>query len=275
MSKWHNEIGKPLSSLEWLEVHHNAKLLERENFVKKVLLKNKPKKIIDLGCASGLWLDVFNKFLPNECEFVGIDIDCKSINEAKKRSKKWNRKISFINIDISKDTSKIPDGDMFLAFNMFSYIDNADYFIDIIKSKLNPNGMLVVRQYDGATIRFGPMSSENRNYMDDSIFNALGDSKQFRHFDLDRVYKSINNSVFTNKEIYFETFQKHSPFTKEFDAYFKGTVEWTNNYLNNIEAQSLEEWYTKYNNQIGYYFLENYLVSLLSCGTSANSHKSK
>ena len=32
MSKWHNKIGKPLSSLEWLETHHNAKLIERKGF---------------------------------------------------------------------------------------------------------------------------------------------------------------------------------------------------------------------------------------------------
>ena len=39
MSKWHNKIGKPLSSLEWLETHHNAKLIEREIFVQKILEK--------------------------------------------------------------------------------------------------------------------------------------------------------------------------------------------------------------------------------------------
>ena len=39
MSKWHNKTGKPLSSLEWLEVHHNAKLDEREIFVKGYVFK--------------------------------------------------------------------------------------------------------------------------------------------------------------------------------------------------------------------------------------------
>lgn len=40
MSKWHNKIGKPLSSLEWLETHHNAKLIEREIFVQKNFRKD-------------------------------------------------------------------------------------------------------------------------------------------------------------------------------------------------------------------------------------------
>ena len=119
------------------------------------------------------------------------------------------------------------------------------------------------------------MSSNNRNYMDESLFNAVSDSNQFRHYDLDRVYNTIQNSSFSNKIIYFETFQKHSPFSKEFNKYFKGTVEWTLSYLNNMETKTLEDWYKVYNNQSGYYFIENYLISLLSCDSSANSHKSE
>ena len=145
MSKWHNKIGKPLSSLEWLETHHNAKLIEREIFVQKILERIKPKKIIDLGCASGLWLDIFNKFLPAECEFVGIDINNDSINEAKKLSENWNRRIDFLNIDISKDFNKIPEGDLFLCFNMFPYIKDADLFIEQIKHKVVSNGLFVIR----------------------------------------------------------------------------------------------------------------------------------
>lgn len=275
MSKWHNKTGKALSSLEWLETHHNAKLLERETFVKNILKKIKPKKIIDLGCASGLWLNLFNQYLPDECEFIGIDISSDSIEEAKKNSSNWKRKISFLNMDISKDFHKIPDGDLFLVFNMFPYIDDANSFIEEIRKKISNNGLFVIRQYDGGTIRFGPMRSENRNYMDDSLFTAVEGSKQFRHYDLDRVYKAIEDSTFLNKITYFETLQKHSPFMNEFHEYFKGTVEWTINYLNKEEAKNLQNWYKEYHNQSGYYFLENYLVSFMSCGISANSHKSK
>jgi hypothetical protein len=111
----------------------------------------------------------------------------------------------FLNIDISKDFNKIPEGDLFLCFNMFPYIKDADLFIEQIKHKVVSNGLFVIRQYDGGTMRFGPMSNEQRNYMNDSLFNSVGDSQQFRHYDLDRVYTAIENSSYTNKVKYFET----------------------------------------------------------------------
>lgn len=221
-----------------------------------------------------MWLDVFNKFADKDCEFIGIDIDKDSIVEAEKISKNWSRKVTFLNIDIVNQTSEIPSGDLLLSFNMFSYVNDIDKFMNQIKLKLNKNGVFAIRQYDGGMIRFGPMSSDSRNYMDDSLYTAVGDSEQFKHYDLDRVYSAITKSSFVDKNIYFETFQKHSPFTDDFNNYFKGTVEWTVNYLNSEETKELNKWYTKFNNQPGYYFLENYLVSLLSCGSTANCQRS-
>lgn len=118
------------------------------------------------------------------------------------------------------------------------------------------------------------MSSDNRNYMDDSLYTAVSDSEQFKHYDMDRVYTAITNSNFVNKNLYFEIFQKHSPFAEDFNNYFKATVKWTANYLNSEETKELNKWYTKFDNQPGYYFLENYLVSLLSCASTENSQRS-
>lgn len=274
MTKWHNKSGKPLSSLEWLKIHHSAKLPERKLFVQSLIYNINPKRIIDLGCASGLWLDIFNEFLSKDCEFIGIDINKDSIVEAKKLSKKWDRKVSFLNIDIVNDSNLIPEGDLFLAFNLFCYIEDASSFINIINSKINNDGCFVIRQYDGATMRFGPMPYEDRNYIEDSLFNAVGDSKQFKHYDIDRIYNELINSSFDNKQIFFETFEKHSPFSDDFHQYYKGTIEWTINYINDTESKTLQQWYSNYHNQLGYYFLENYLVSVLSCESPANSQRS-
>jgi len=71
-----NSSGKPLADANWLEIHHRAKLPERIKFAQKLATYN-PKKIVDLGCASGLWLELLNQILPNDCEFIGIDSDQK------------------------------------------------------------------------------------------------------------------------------------------------------------------------------------------------------
>lgn len=86
-----NSSGKPLANSSWLLNHHRAKLPERTAFAKK-LAELHPKKIVDLGCATGLWLELLNEFISSECEFVGIDSDIESLEMAISRSSAWSRK---------------------------------------------------------------------------------------------------------------------------------------------------------------------------------------
>lgn len=263
--EWYNTTGKPLSSSKWLEDHHKAKLPERKKFVQKVLTNFTPTRVIDLGCGTGLWLDLFNEFIDTNCEFIGIDADTHSINEAKERSKNWNRKSDFITCDMYKETDKIPKGDLYLAFNIFPYIHSPNNFIDKIQSKVINDGKLAIRQYDGNTIRFGPMLSEERISIENSLFSSIGQSEQFRHYDLDRIYSVINNSKFKDKNISFETFQRNTPFPNDFINYFDGTIEWTMNYISEYDAEKLGKWYKEYKNSINdNYFVEVDLTAILS-----------
>ena len=264
LSKWYNSSGQPLSSSEWLKDHHKAKLIDRKKFVKKILKNYKPKRIIDLGCATGLWLDLFDEFVAKDCEFIGVDTDSNSIKEAEIKSKSWDRKSKFIVCDILNEAEKIPNGDLFLAFNIFSYIPNAKLFIKTIQSKMNINSKLVIRQYDGNTIRFGPMNSEDRLSMNNSLYSAIGTSQQFHHYDLDRIYSIINDSSFSEKNINFETFQRNAPFPNEFINYFQGTLEWYIYYLSEYDSEKLQKWYELSKKQTDTYFLEVDLTAELS-----------
>ncbi len=263
-SKWYNSSGQPLSSSEWLKNHHLAKLPERKEFIKRLLKDFRPKQIIDLGCGTGLWLDLFNEFVSDDCEFIGIDNDSNSISEAENISKSWNRQSKFIVCDIFNEKDKIPNGDLFLAFNIFPYISNAKLFLEIIQSKMNINAKLAIRQYDGNTMRFGPMSSEDRLSMDNSLYSAVGNSNQFHHYDLDRVYTLISNSSFNNKNIMFEIFQRNTPFPNEFINYFEGTIEWNIHYLSEYDSEKLEKWYQEYKKNASVYFVEVDLTAILS-----------
>jgi trans-aconitate methyltransferase len=129
MSLQENAAGKPLADMNWLLAHHRAKLSERTKFAQKIATLN-PKSIIDLGCASGLWFDLLDKLLPDECDFIGIDCDEELLADATKRSSAWRRKASFIQLDIEKDANQIPPGDLTLAFNIFPYIKDLDTFIN-------------------------------------------------------------------------------------------------------------------------------------------------
>lgn len=257
-----NSTGRPLADPQWLENHHYAKLAERTAFAKRIL-KYKPKKIIDLGCATGLWLDLLNNIIPKECDFIGIDSDNESLQIAIERSKSWNRKSSFFNFDLEKDIEKIPSADIILAFNIFPYIKNIDEFINKIYSK-NPNGTLAIRQYDGAAIRFGPMLTSDRQRLESDLRISMENSKKFSHYDMDRMFNAIYNSNYTSKSVEFELFERKSPFPKEFIPYYKGTLEWTMQHISDMSAHHLKKWIDSDSLLNRRYFFEVDLVAILS-----------
>ena len=257
-----NSTGRPLADAKWLENHHSAKLPERSAFAKR-LANLHPKNIVDLGCATGLWLDLLNRFLPDECEFIGIDSDKESLEVAIERSKLWKRKVSFLQLDLEKDVMKIPPSDLTLAFNIFPYIENLDSFIASLSLK-SPHGVLAVRQYDGASIRFGPMTTAARQKMESDLRVATENSQKFHHYDLDRTFKALRNSNYNNFEYGFELFERISPFSSDFIPYYEGTLMWTCQHLSEASAEHLRKWIEEDPHMINRYFYEVDLVAILS-----------
>lgn len=257
-----NSIGKPLAEASWLENHHRAKLPERLAFAKK-LASLHPKSVIDLGCATGLWLDLLNQTIPSECKFIGIDSDPESLDIALKRSASWDRNVSFYQMDLEKDIEKIPSGDLTLAFNIFPYIQDLDSFIKSISLR-TPRGTLAVRQYDGASIRFGPMKTSERQKMEINLRLATEHSQKFHHYDLDRTFTALRNSAYKSFDYGFELFERVSPFGSDFIPYYTGTLMWTRQHLSEDAAKQLDKWMAEDPQMLNRYFYEVDLVALLS-----------
>ena len=257
-----NASGKPLANSNWLENHHRAKIPERTAFAKR-LAKLQPKKIVDLGCATGLWLELLNEQIPLDCEFIGIDSDAESLEIAISRSKLWSRKTSFMQLDIEKDAMLIPSADLILAFNIFPYIKDLDTFLNTLIKK-SPSSTLAVRQYDGASIRFGPMPTVIRQKIEQDLQLATGSSEKFRHYDLDRTFLALRNSSYTNFEYNFELFERISPFDQAFIPYYEGTLLWTIQHISDASAEFLNNWMEEDINLQNRYFCEVDLIALLS-----------
>lgn len=257
-----NSTGRPLADANWLEIHHRAKLPERTAFAKKLVNTN-PKKLVDLGCATGLWLELLNQLLPIECEFVGIDSDKESLDIAINRSKLWKRKVSFMQLNLEEDVSKVPSSDLTLAFNIFPYINDLDSFINTLAARV-PRGILAVRQYDGASIRFGPMSTSERQKFEMDLRVATENSQKFRHYDLDRTFISLRKSAYKQGDYSFELFERSSPFSEDFIPYYKETLSWTCQNLSDSSAKYLSEWMKEDSLTLNRYFYEVDLVALLS-----------
>lgn len=263
MKTQENSSGKPLADEQWLYDHHRAKLPERTAYAKG-LLNLKPKTILDLGCASGLWLDIFDKIMPDNCSFIGIDCDNNILDSAKKRSKSWSHQATFFKLDLEKDIDKLPPSDLILAFNIFSYIDDLDSFLNRLHRKI-PKGKLAIRQYDGAAIRFGPMPTDKRQMIESSLRLSTEGSNKFRHYDMDRTFESVYRSSYSIIDSHFELFERQYPFEEDFIPYYSHMLDWTCDHISNDASSYLKAWLqsdTDYN--IPRYFSEVDLVMLLS-----------
>lgn len=257
-----NLTGKPLADANWLASHHQAKLPERIAFAKR-MANLKPKSIVDLGCASGLWLEVFNQFLPTECEFIGIDCDEELLNMAVKRSNLWQRKVSFLQMDLENEFSRIPPCDLTLAFNIFPYIQDLNSFVNALSHRI-PRGTLAVRQYDGASIRFGPMPTSKRQEIETELRVAIESSKRFYHYDIDRTFKVLRHSSYQQCNYEFELFNRSSPFPIDFLPYYKETLLWTCQFLSEKSVDYFRTWIDNDPLMLNRYFYEVDLVALLS-----------
>lgn len=241
MSSWRNESGRPLASDAWLQAHHKAKLKERQAFAQRILETN-PRRIVDLGCGTGLWLDLLAANAPIECELIGLDTDEAALEIARMRAQKWQQPHRFNRLDFEAQVDELPRADAFLAFNVFPYVAHPQALLDQLKEKVNAGGCVVVRQYDGAMLRMGPMNEEDRTLIDTSLKTSMLGSQQFKHFDLDRVFASIAASTFAVKTFDFEVFNRTTPYSADFLNYLSNTIEWTRQYLSDDAKNRLDWW---------------------------------
>lgn len=267
MSSWHNETGRPLASDAWLEAHHQAKLPERTAFA-RLIAQRAPRSIVDLGCGPGLWLQLLSDLVSEDCQIVGIDSDAGTLDAARSRATTWPQSSEFVALDFETQANELPDADVFLAFNIFPYVANPQELLTTLKSKLRPGGCLVVRQYDGALLRMGPMSDRDRQLIDMSLMASVVGSGQFKHYDLDRVFQSIAASPFDTKAIDFEVFRRVAPYPPDFQSYLVNTIEWTRKYISDEARDRLDAWRrpTGHGGTSGApsYFMEVDLVAWLS-----------
>ena len=262
MADSRNSSGRPLASVAWLEAHHRAKLPERRRFA-QTLATYQPKRVVDLGCGTGLWLDLLNEVLPTDCEFIGLDSDVQSLATARERASHWGRASSFERCEIESAADTIPTSDLTLAFNVFSYLAEPAALLKQLRPR---SKVVVVRQYDGAALRFGPIDTNDRALIEDSLRASVVTSGQFRHYDMDRAFECLRESPFPNHKLGFELFTRTAPFPEEFLEYYDGMMAWTLAQLSENAARLLRAWHEAEAEQgsNGGYFYEVDLVGILS-----------
>ncbi len=117
--------------------------------VKHVLdyIPDSPKKILDVGCASGWFITQISKEFPR-AKYFGVDIYEQGIIHAKKLYKKIEFKVA--------DAHKIPFKDMtfdlVLCTEVLEHVDNPEKVLLEIKRVLRPNGKAIIELDSGSII---------------------------------------------------------------------------------------------------------------------------
>lgn len=236
-----NASGRPLAGSVWLDAHHRAKRAERRAFARR-LAELRPRLIVDLGCATGLWLEELDAVMPPGCAFCGIDADGAALDQAERRAAGWSRTVDLIEADIEAEPDRIPGCDLVLLFNLSSYIADLDRLLALLADQART---VAVRQYDGAALRFGPMSTADRAIIEDALLAGVAASAQFRHYDLDRVFSALHGAPYSMRDIQFELFARASPFPADFIDYFEGTLDWTLEHVSDLARERLQAWRTR------------------------------
>lgn len=234
-----NASGLPLSGLEWLETHHRAKLSERRAAA-RMLSSPALGSVLDLGCGGGHWLEVFHETLPPWCTFTGVDIDAESLLSAERRSRSWGRSTTFISADLNDPGWQIPPADLTLLFNMSGFIDDFGGLLSRLSSRPGPRGTIAIRQYDGAMMRFGPLEQPERTVIETALLAATYRSRQFRHYDTDRVLREVHQSQFMESSVRYEVLHRSAPFDEDFRTYFDETLLWTRAHVSDRAKRILD-----------------------------------
>lgn len=144
-------------------------------------------KLLDVGCAEGMFIKEVNKNFPN-IEVYGIDFDKKSIQVAKEKFGVKNTFCFSLEEFYDYAVSKNLKFDIITFFEVLEHQTDPNKFLDICKKLLNTNGYIA-----------GSVPNSK------SIFKGLGGypPHHFLWFNKDSLYNVLKVNGFRDIEVYF------------------------------------------------------------------------
>ena len=139
---WNDPSVKTISAKDF----HNAAELMTEKVVEKANIKD-GYRILDVGCGLGGTIKLLNE-KNNNCEFVGVNIDPKQIEVAKKEvTAKNSNKVEFIEGDACALPFLEQKFDVVLCVESIFHFKDRRLFFKECQRALKPGGILVVSDF--------------------------------------------------------------------------------------------------------------------------------
>ncbi len=155
-----------------LESENRKRLLPAEEILATIGIKE-GDTLIDFGCGIGYFSIPAAKLVGEQGKVIAIDISDEMISELEKRSE------GFRNLDIVKsDDISGFKGDIILLVTVLHEVDNAKKFIERCFDALNPQGRIIIIDWQKKETTMGPPIS-HRISKDEVI--AMAHSKCIEH----------------------------------------------------------------------------------------------
>lgn len=135
---YQNGIKKNILQHVW----HTGKLRMTRSLIQSI--HNQPKKILDIGCASGWFLSELSKFYP-QAHCTGIDV----YEEAIQYGKTWYSNLKLIHADAHALPFKKNSFDILICNEVLEHVLDPEKVLKEIQRVLRPGGYAVIEMDTG------------------------------------------------------------------------------------------------------------------------------
>src|SRR5579863_1926930 len=148
-----NECGLPLNAVEWLETHHNSKLVERRQMIRDLQLPT-GSFVVDAGCGPGLWTPLLAEAIGAKGRILGVDISAEALITAQQRSHTaWYRgQVQYKRADLEQLPIAFASADVIFSANVSQYLPSPVETFAAMGNYLVDNGRLIVKDIDFGTM---------------------------------------------------------------------------------------------------------------------------
>ena len=227
-----NECGLPLNAIEWLETHHNSKIVERRQMIRDLQLKT-GSFVVDAGCGPGLWTPLLAETIGPRGHIIGVDISTEALVTAQQRSnKQWYRgQVQYKCAALEELPIAPGSADAIFSANVSQYLQKPIDTFAAMGRYLTNGGRLVIKDIDFGTLLFHNIDLG----LQARVFQAREQWEQLR---LDEGYSFEDSWVGSKLAGYlraagYENVQEKNyrilrkyPLSRDFRCYLQGIAEW-------------------------------------------------
>ncbi len=232
------------SSPGWLRAHHVVKEASRRRLIGHLTV-NGQSRVLDLGCGPGLWFPYFVDHLDLTGCLVGLDRTIESLREARTKEELNDNVNVFV---VVGDALHLPfisnQFDIVLCTNVVEQVSEPRFLIREALRVLRPDGRIVLREFDGATILYHPLDPSLQARIQLVLAQSASESRLGLNYLGGRTLPGlVQQAGFAVEERTSEGTLLVSPLTRDELRFVSGIAQWQlTASIGSISAEDVKRW---------------------------------